>query len=240
MAGNVDSREGKLTWHEFFARQAHACTNPTLRRFYEAGLPPEDTPIADVSLLALDFETTGLDARRDAIVSIGAVPFDLRSIRPGRGRYWVVRPSRPLSEKSITFHRITHSDVQDAPPLDAVLDELLDTLTGHVIVVHYLNIERPFLDAAVRALRNEHCLFPVIDTMALEARRERQGRFQRIKKFFGVEPASIRLADSRTRYGLPAYSSHHAKVDAMATAELVLAQVARHYSSQTPVSEFWL
>ncbi|OOG27844.1 DNA polymerase III subunit epsilon [Thioalkalivibrio denitrificans] len=240
MAGEADNSGEKLSWHEFFARQAQACTTPALRRFYEAGLPTEDTPIADVPLLALDFETTGLDARTDAIVSIGAVPFDLKSIRPAHGRYWVVRPSRPLSEESIAFHRITHSEVQNAPLLEAVLDELLDTLAGRVIVVHFLNIERPFLDAAARTLRGESCLFPVIDTMELEARHERQGRFQRIKKFFGVKPASIRLADSRARYGLPAYSPHHAKVDAMATAELFLAQVARHYSPQTPLSAFWL
>jgi DNA polymerase III subunit epsilon len=240
MTGDGKRRGESLTWHDYFARQTETCDDPAVRRFYAAGLPPEDTPVGDVRLMALDFETTGMDANRDAIVSIGAVPFDLRVIRPAAGRYWVVKPPRPLSEESITYHRITHSQVAQAPHLDTVLDEILDMLAGHVVVVHYLNIERPFLDTAVTALRGEHCLFPMIDTMAIEARRERAGVLQRVKAFFGIRPPSIRLADSRNRYGLPAYTSHHAKVDAMATAELFQAQVARHYSPETPVSEFWL
>ncbi|MFN2348416.1 MAG: 3'-5' exonuclease [Thioalkalivibrio sp.] len=240
MANATSTQAQRPGWQEYFARQAQACRDPALRRFYEAGLPTDDTPIADLPLMALDFETTGMDPSRHAIVSIGMVPFNLRTIRPAAGHYRVVRPPQPLREESIAFHRITHSEVEHAPELDTVLDDILDKLRGHLVVVHYRNIERPFLDAAVMARRGEHCLFPLIDTMHLEARRERQGPRQRIKRFFGIQPVSIRLADSRARYGLPAYSSHHAKLDAMATAELFQAQVARHYSPDTPVSRLWL
>ncbi|MFO8025700.1 3'-5' exonuclease [Thiohalophilus sp.] len=227
-------------WQEYFAQQATACKTPALQKFYAAGLPDDDTPISEVPLIALDFETTGMDPRKHDIVSIGMVPFNLRIIRPARGHYWVVKPSESLREESVTFHRITHSEVQGAPSFDAVLDDILEQLTGHLIVVHYRNIERSFLDAAVIARRGEHCLFPMIDTMELEARRERQGYWQRFRHFFGSQPTSIRLANSRHRYGLPDYSSHHAKVDAMATAELFQAQVARHFSPETPVSELWV
>lgn len=227
-------------WREYFNRQAEVCQDPALKRFFQAGLPAEDTPISVVSLMALDFETTGMDAGKHAIISIGMVPFDLHGIRPSAGHYWVVKPPIPLTEESIAFHRITHSEIEHAPVLDAVLDDILEKLAGHLVVVHYRNIERAFLDAAVMALRGEHCLFPLIDTMMLEARRERHGALQRAKMLLGFKPPSIRLADSRARYGLPAYSSHHAKVDAMATAELLQAQVARHYSPDTPVSELWV
>jgi len=227
-------------WPEYFARQANACTNPALKDFYAAGVPGEDQPIGDIPMMALDFETTGMDPREHAIVSIGMVPFDLRTIRPAAGRYWVVKPPHSLREESIAFHRITHSEVEHAPPIMAILDEVLAALAGHLVVVHYRNIERPFLDAAVMASYREHCLFPLIDTMALEARWEREGRLQRLRRLLGTHPVSIRLADSRGRYGLPAYSSHHAKVDAMATAELFQAQMARHFRTDTPVSELWL
>ncbi len=75
--------------------------------------------------------------------------------------------------------------------------------------------------------------------MAIEARWERQGWRQRWRQWLGVPPASIRLDDSRQRYGLPSYSAHHAKVDAMATAELFIAQVARHYPAETPIGQLW-
>lgn len=228
------------SWAEYFARQAEACKTPALVRFYAAGVPAEERPIGDVPLVALDFETTGMDPREHAIVSIGLVPFDLRVIRPSAGRYWVVKPPRSLTEESIAFHRITHSEVEHAPPIAAILDDVLSELADRLVVVHYRNIERPFLDAAVMANHGEHCLFPLIDTMALEARWERQGRLRGIKRLFGIQPPSIRLADSRARYGLPHYSSHHAKVDAIATAELFQAQMARHFRPDIPVSDLWI
>ncbi|PKM01882.1 MAG: DNA polymerase III subunit epsilon, partial [Gammaproteobacteria bacterium HGW-Gammaproteobacteria-12] len=55
----------------------------------------------------------------------------------------------------------------------------------------------------------------------------------------GREPLSIRLADSRLRYGLPLYSAHHALTDALACGELLQAQVARHYPAHTPVGALW-
>lgn len=239
MIQRANKQQVNVSWHEYFARQAAACQTAALKGFYQAGVPAADTPIKDVSMIALDFETTGLDPHKDAIISIGMVPFKLWTVRPAAGRYWVVNPARSLTEESISFHRITHSEVESAPTLDAVLDEVLAALAGHLVVVHYLNIERPFLDQAVRKLRGEQCLLPLVDTMAIEARWYRQSRRQRLKQWFGAKPASIRLADSRERYGLPAYSAHHAKVDALATAELLLAQIARHYSPETPVSQLW-
>lgn len=240
--GEAVARNGNHTepsWYQYFTAQLASCKHEALRNFYAAGLPPEDAAIGSLRLMALDLETTGLDWAEDAIVSIGMVPFDLHSIRPADGRYWVVKPHRELTEESIAFHRITHSQVAAAPPLSQVFAEVLDALKGHVPVVHYRPIERPFLDAAATALWGERCLFPLIDTMSIEARWQRSGRLQKFRQWLGARPPSIRLMESRSRYGLPPYSSHHAKVDAMATAELFMAQVKRHYSPETPVSRLW-
>ena len=234
-----DKQESKATWPAFFADRAERSRDPALREFYAAGVAAPDTPLRDVPMVALDFETTGMDFHRHAIVSVGLVPFDLARIRPSSGRYWVVRPTRPLDEASIRFHRITHAEVAVAPDLDDVLDELLEALAGRLVVVHYQGIERPFMDAAVLARRGERCLFPMVDTMSIESKWVRQGWKNRLKGILGATRASIRLTDARTRYGLPTYSAHHAKLDALATAELFQAQVARHYSPDTPVSELW-
>jgi DNA polymerase-3 subunit epsilon len=55
----------------------------------------------------------------------------------------------------------------------------------------------------------------------------------------GKKPVSIRLADSRLRYGLPLYQAHHALTDALATAELLQAQIATHYPADVTVGELW-
>lgn len=227
------------SWPEYFERRAAEVEDGPLRDYFRGGCPSPDTPIRDVPLVAMDMETTGLDHARHAIVSIGLVPFDLSRIRLAGRRYWVVHPPRALEEQSITFHHITHSDIAQAPDLIEVLPDLLEAIRGRIVVVHYRNIERTFLDAAVRARLGESLLFPMIDTMALEARLHRASLRSRLRAWIGRPAVSIRLGDARARYGLPAYQAHHALQDGLATAELFQAQVARHYRPDTPLEDLW-
>ncbi len=120
-----------------------------------------------------------------------------------------------------------------------MLPELLEALAGRLVVVHFRHIERPFLDSAVQARLGEGILFPVIDTMSLEARLHRQSLWTRFRHRMRRPPVSIRLHNSRERYGLPAYQGHHALIDALATAELLQAQIAARYTLDTPMGELW-
>lgn len=226
-------------WPQHFAELAASSQDKRLRAYYAAGCITADTPLADVPLVALDVETTGLDPHQHAIVSLGLVPMDLQRIRCAEARYWVVKPTRELSAESVTFHHITHSDIRHAPRLAHVLDELLEALAGKVVVAHYRNIERNFLDQALRQHLGEGLLFPIIDTMELEARVHPKRSVSWWDRLRGRKRISIRLADSRLRYGLPLYSAHHALTDALACGELLQAQVATHYPAHTPVGAVW-
>lgn len=226
-------------WIGYMAQQSQRVSNPAIQQFFATAMPDPETPISEVPMVSLDMETTGLDERRHAIVSIGVVPFTLSRIKLAERRYWVVKPPRPLDEASIAYHHITHSEIAQAPDLDEVLDELLAQLAGRLVVVHFRNIERPFLDAAIKARRGEGVLFPMIDTMSLEARLHRQTLWARFRRWLGRPPVSIRLHASRERYGLPPYQGHHALVDALATAELLQAQIATHYRPETPLKSIW-
>lgn len=225
-------------WRRYMAECAVTAQSPVLKRFHGTALPLAETAIADVPLLALDIETTGLDPKRDAIVSIGLVPFTTGRIHLAQRRYWIVHPECPLNSRSVTVHRITHADIEQAPYFKAILPELLDVMTGYLPVVHYRTIERSFLDRAVTDCLGEPFAFPVIDTMEIEARRYRTSLWSRWRSRLGRRPASIRLPDSRARYHLPHYQAHHALVDALATAELLQAQVATHFRADTPLQDF--
>jgi len=226
-------------WPQLFHTLAASSRDERLRTYYGNGCVSADTPLAEAPLVALDVETTGLDPRQHAIVSLGLVPMDLQRIRCSEARYWVVKPTSELVDQSIAFHHITHSDIRHAPRLASVLEELLEALAGKVVVVHYRNIERLFLDQALRQHLGEGLGFPVIDTMELEARLYPKRRSGWLDRLLGRQPVSIRLADSRLRYGLPLYQAHHALTDALATAELLQAQIATHYTAQTPVGAVW-
>lgn len=226
-------------WSERFAQLASNARDGRLARYYGAGAVAPDTALEDVPFVALDFETTGLNPHRHSIVSIGLVPFDLNRIRLKEGRHWLVKPRLPLLQRSVTFHHITHSDLRRAPDLNDILDDLLQAMAGRVVVVHHRAIERQFLDVALRVRVHEGIEFPVVDTMELEARLYRSRPAGFMARLLGHRPVSIRLADSRTRYRLPHYNPHHALTDALASAELLQAQVADRFERTTPIRDLW-
>jgi len=230
---------GVSDWAARFAELAPHASYPALRAYYAAGMVDADTPLADVPLVAMDFETTGLDPRRGGIVSIGLVPMNIHRLHASRASHWIIKPRARLSDESVVVHGITHSDIAAAPDLTGILDELLAQLQGKVLVVHHRGIERAFLNAALKARIREGIEFPVIDTMELEARLYRSKPLSLWARLIGRKPVSIRLAQSRERYHLPFYRPHHALTDAIACGELLLAQMADRFDPQTPVSELW-
>lgn len=230
---------GVSDWSERFRVLAGSARYPALRAYYAAGVVAPETPLAEVPLVAMDFETTGLDPRKGGIVSIGLVPMSLNRIHCARARHWVLKPRAALSSESVVVHGITHSAVESAPDLKHILDDLLAELQGKVVVVHHRGIERAFLNVALKARIREGIEFPVIDTMELEARLYRRKPLGFWARLFGRKPVSIRLAQSRERYNLPYYRPHHAMTDAIACGELLLAQVADRFGPETPVGELW-
>jgi DNA polymerase-3 subunit epsilon len=230
-----------LDWPARFAELHQSARDPRLQAFYAAGAVAGDTPLKDVPLLALDVETTGLNPATDGIVSVGLVPMSLDRIRTSQGRHWLLKPRVPLADEAVTFHGITHQQLREAPDLDDVLGELLAIMAGHVMVVHCRDIERQFLDQGLRRRIGEGIEFPVIDTMEQEAclhRRPPPPWWRRLWQPV-PPPVSIRLAASRERYGLPRYRLHHALSDALASAELLQAQVAHRFEPQTPLRDLW-
>lgn len=230
-------------WQGRFAVLAEQTKDERLRAYYAASIPSGQAPISEVPLMAMDVETTGLNPAKDGIVSVGIIPMNLKNIQSSTSRHWIVQPHVPLADESVVFHGITHSQVADAPKLVDILDELLQAISGHVLVVHCRAIERVFLNNALNRLIHEPIEMPMIDTMELEARLYRNkpppswwDRVIRKKKY---APVSIRLADSRARYGLPFYKPHHALTDALATAELLQAQISHRFRPDTPLDDLW-
>lgn len=229
-----------IQWPTKFKHKQERATDERLIAFYGHDLPDANTPISEVEFVAMDFETTGLDPHKNGIITIGLVPFNLNRIFLRQSKHWKVRPQEKLAEDSVIIHGITHSDLIDAPDLNEILSDILASLSGKIVVVHYRRIEREFLDHALRSRIDEGIEFPVLDTLEIEANIQQKlhgGIWNKVK---GKKPESLRLAQSRRRYGLPDYTPHHALTDAIATAELLQAQIAHHYQPDQPIGDFWL
>lgn len=229
----------KNSWTKFYQKQSEQCKNELLKNFYNHGLCAYDQPLSNIKFVALDFETTGLNAKKDDIVSIGLVPFDLQRIYLNQAKYWLIHPKQSLGQESVIIHGITHSDIVDAPDLMQILEQVLQALAGCTVVVHYRQIEREFFDMALKERIGEGLQFPLIDTLDIESYQQAKECSSFSNRLKGTKPKSVRLDACRARYGLPAYPLHHALTDAVATAELLIAQIAHHYHPSTKIGELW-
>jgi DNA polymerase-3 subunit epsilon len=187
--------------------------------FYAQPLPPRARDWRSVEFVALDLETTGSDPRTDEIVSAGWVQIAGGAIDLGTASRRMVRPSGPMPEASAVIHAITDDEAAQGESLGRVLEEILDVLGGKVLVAHYARTEVGFLDAACRRCLGCGLVAPVVDTLELERRRYSKSGRTPVR-------GELRLDALRTRYNLPGHQIHDALSDAIATAELFLAQAA--------------
>lgn len=181
---------------------------------------PSRTPVADVDFLAVDVETTGLDPRRDHVLAVGWVPVRRGQVVLADAHQVVVRPPAGIVVgDSATVHGLTDDALAVASSLGDVLPALLAALRGHVLLAHHCPIELGFLERATREAFGCHLPATAVDTMKLQHRLE-------VGEHGEVRPGRLRLDDARRQFGLPRYPAHDALTDAVATGELLLAQVA--------------
>src|SRR5687768_4255657 len=100
--------------------------------------------------VAVDLETTGLAAERDAILEIGAVKFRVPTTpgdTPAIVDRWttLVHPDRPVPYRITRLTGISQAEVERAPRLSQVLDELRSFIGNYPVIGHNVAFELAFL-----------------------------------------------------------------------------------------------
>lgn len=178
-------------------------------------------PWSEETLWALDCESTGLDPKRAAILSVGMVP-----IREGRVRYgerWStlvhVEAGHVPPKDALRIHHILPEEARDAPPLVEVLDGVLGRLGADVLLLHHARLDLGLLKVACQRCRRPWPRPRVVDTMHLLSLMSRRRRLLEPH----AEPYPGGLADALAAFDLPEHPAHDALGDALATANLFLA-----------------
>lgn len=208
-------------------RQLKKAPEGALKDFLSVPFPDSKESVDKAPILAVDFETTGLDAAKDQILSIGFILIENNAIKLSTAYHKVIRTKGALSEENVVIHQITDDTRHQGDTLQTAVEDLLKALTGKVMLVHFANIEKNFLNAACMKLYGVEPVFPIIDTLMLAKRRLDMGAA-------GYDPSELRLFNLRNKYELPRYSAHNALSDALATAELFFAEVATMNDKRSP------
>ena len=82
------------------------------RGFLKAGAVVDPgLPIEKIPFVVVDTELTGLDMKRDSVISVGAIKMAGTRIELGRSFYRLVSPRADFKHESIVVHGITPDDV---------------------------------------------------------------------------------------------------------------------------------
>jgi DNA polymerase III subunit epsilon len=183
-------------------------------------------------LLALDLETTGLEPKRDAIVALGCVPVEERTIFWGRSRRALVddprslRSPRPRDLAALWVHQVLPEEQRGGLGLRALVELVEEALAGGaVLLAHGAAIERRFLASAAASVEAPPLALRTLCTLVYLRSIEsvRPHIADRLPPGAGRHAAiPTALAPAREFFGLPAYPEHDPLFDALGAAELYL------------------
>lgn len=190
---------------------------PEVRAYLEAfdSSSPDHAPADQVRFVVLDTETTGLDLRRDRIITIGAVAVTRAQIELSDVFEALLRIE--YNQSSVTVHGITRDEARAGMDEPQALLDFLDYLGDGVIVGHHIGFDIDMLNAACErhfgiTLRNR-----CIDTMDLTL------RLQELAPLEGEQPVQGHSLDALcVRFGVLPRDRHTAAGDAFMTALVFL------------------
>ena len=100
--------------------------------------------------VCFDCETTGLDPKKDDIVSIGAVIIKNNTIIASKKFVKFVKPKTKLQAEAIKVHHIRECDLQDAEDMDTVIEEFLHFIGNRTLVGYYLEFDVAMINKYVK------------------------------------------------------------------------------------------
>lgn len=165
------------------------------------------TPLAEVTFVVVDVETTGGSPGEDRITEIGAV-----KLRGGEclGTFsTLVNPGRDIPPAITFLTGITQAMVVPAPRMESVLPAFLEFARDSVLVGHNVRFDLAFLDAAIRRHGYQRLSQPSVDTCGLARRLVRE------------EVPNCKLGTLAERFRLDHRPNHRALSDALATGDLL-------------------
>jgi len=183
----------------------------------EPSFPDPATPIDQCRYAVIDTELTGLDFKKDSIVSIGAVAMTGGSIHLGKTFSEMVSPRTALRSESVVVHNIMPSEVMGKPYADIVIQDLLKFCAGTVVVGHFLSLDLHFLNKELKAVSGRPFPNLVADTWRIHSWIRRQT--EAACRDFG-ESGDRDLFAMAKKYNVPMAQAHDALGDAFMTAQL--------------------
>lgn len=176
----------------------------------------EKETLTQTRFIVVDVETSGLDARKDRLLSIGACAVEAARLRAGENYEIVLRRSEASEHENILIHGIGPQAQAAGESPEAALMGFLEFIGKYPLVAFHAGFDQTVLDRDLRETLGVRLLNPWLDLALLAPALVPEARLTRAG-----------LDDWLGYFGLRAHARHRAVDDAFVTAELFLVLLAR-------------
>ncbi len=107
-------------------------------------------PYEGDEVVIYDTETTGLNPKKDEILSIGAIKVKGNKILTSQMFELFLRPSGPISKKSIEIHGIRPCDLDQALSPEEGIKKFIEFIGNRPLVGYYLEFDVAMIDKYLR------------------------------------------------------------------------------------------
>jgi DNA polymerase-3 subunit epsilon len=200
-----------LNW--FSRRRDASLTEAQQTRKMNLPLPQalDETPLAQARLVVMDLETTGLDTRRDKVLSIGAVVIEQGAVHMGTQYECTLYRANHKVTESILIHGIPPSEIAEGMgAADALLD-FMEFSGKCVFMAFHAGFDQRMLRRGLHEDMGQRLEHPFIDVAEMAP--------------MLCPDASVGrggLDDWQKHFHLNNSQRHNASADALATAEIAL------------------
>lgn len=157
--------------------------------------------------VSLDMETTGLDPRRDQILSLAAVPVRDGRVLVSERFERRIRVHRAFGIESIRHHRITPQEAASGVAVTEAVREFLHWLQGRTLLGYHLAFDLAMLAPHVRTLTGFALPNPRVELAAAYAARARRAQPN--------APPNLDFQHIADSLGVPVLARHSALGDAV-------------------------
>lgn len=172
----------------------------------------EEAPLDEV--VVFDTETTGLNPKKDEILSIGAVKLKGNKILMSEKFELFVKPTREINEQSIKIHQIRNIDLQNGCEPQEAIAQFLHFIGSRPLVGYYLEFDIKMVNKYVK---------PYLGITLPNPQIEVSGLYHDKKiKLIPDGVIDLRFDVMMKDLGLPIFGKHDALNDAVMTAMMYI------------------
>jgi DNA polymerase-3 subunit epsilon len=180
--------------------------------------------------VVFDTETTGLDLKKDHIISIGAVALSAMKIEINDSIELFLQSDSTGSKDSVKVHQILKNQVKDGLKVENALAGFFNYIKGDVVVAHFAEFDVKMISKVLKNQYHIPFLNPAIDTIQLAKRLDGISSWDET-----IKGGDYTLDALCQKYKINIGIRHNAVGDALATAELL--QILLHKAYQRGIKK---